>query len=65
MLGIMLCGASDTADLARSFAEVIALVGKNRDAKLKLHLVDHISLVKFDAAAGSIRSGDKFSAIRL
>jgi DNA polymerase-3 subunit gamma/tau len=39
---------------AASFADVIALAGLKRDAKLKLHLEDHISLVKFDAQAGSI-----------
>jgi DNA polymerase-3 subunit gamma/tau len=38
----------------RSFAEVVALVGEKRDAKLKMHLEDHVSLVKFDAVAGSI-----------
>ena len=38
----------------RSFNDVVALVGKKRDAKLKIHLEDHVSLVKFDAAAGSI-----------
>ena len=38
----------------RSFGDVIALVGDKRDAKLKIHLEDHVSLVKFDAAAGSI-----------
>jgi DNA polymerase-3 subunit gamma/tau len=38
----------------RSFAEVVALVGDRRDAKLKVHLEEHVSLVKFDAAAGSI-----------
>jgi len=37
-----------------SFAEVIDLVGERRDAKLKVHLEEHVSLVKFDAAAGSI-----------
>ncbi|MGI9402902.1 MAG: DNA polymerase III subunit gamma/tau [Hyphomicrobium sp.] len=37
-----------------SFSEVIALVGARRDAKLKVHLEEHVSLVKFDAAAGSI-----------
>ena len=41
------------ADL-RSFDDVIALAGSKRDAKLKMHLEDHISLVKFDALAGSI-----------
>jgi DNA polymerase-3 subunit gamma/tau len=38
----------------RTFAEVVALVGEKRDAKLKIHLEDHVSLVKFDAVAGSI-----------
>jgi DNA polymerase-3 subunit gamma/tau len=38
----------------RTFAEVVALVGTKRDAKLKIHLEDHVSLVKFDAVAGSI-----------
>ncbi len=38
----------------RSFAEVVALAGQKRDAKLKMHLEDHVSLVKFDAIAGSI-----------
>jgi DNA polymerase-3 subunit gamma/tau len=38
----------------RSFADVVALAGLRRDAKLKLHLEDHVSLVKFDAVPGSI-----------
>jgi len=38
----------------RTFAEVVALVGARRDAKLKVHLEEHVSLVKFDATAGSI-----------
>ena len=38
----------------RSFSEVVALAGLKRDAKLKMHLEDHVSLVKFDAVAGSI-----------
>jgi DNA polymerase-3 subunit gamma/tau len=38
----------------RSFADVVALAGEKRDAKLKWHLEDHVSLVKFDAVAGSI-----------
>jgi DNA polymerase-3 subunit gamma/tau len=32
----------------------VALVGERRDAKLKVHLEEHASLVRFDAAAGSI-----------
>jgi DNA polymerase III subunit gamma/tau len=38
----------------RSFADVVALVGERRDAKLKVHLEEHVSLVKFDAQTGSI-----------
>ncbi len=37
-----------------SFADVVALVGSRRDAKLKVHLEEHVSLVKCDAVAGSI-----------
>ncbi len=36
-----------------TFADVVTLVGEKRDARLKIHLEDHVSLVKFDAA-GSI-----------
>ncbi len=32
----------------RSFAEVVELAGKHRDARLKIHLEDDTSLVKFD-----------------
>jgi len=38
----------------RSFAEVVALAGTKRDMMLKVHLEDHVSLVKFDASTGSI-----------
>jgi DNA polymerase-3 subunit gamma/tau len=38
----------------RSYPEVVALVGQMRDPRLKIHLEDHTSLVKFDAAAPSI-----------
>jgi DNA polymerase III subunit gamma/tau len=38
----------------RSFAEVVALVAEKRDPRLKIHLEDNVSLVKFDAVAGSI-----------
>ena len=37
-----------------SFDDVLALVGLKRDVKLKVHLEDHVSLVKFDAQAGAI-----------
>jgi DNA polymerase-3 subunit gamma/tau len=38
----------------RSFDDVIALAGERRDMMLKVQLEDRVSLVKFDAAAGSI-----------
>ncbi len=38
----------------RTFAEVVALAGAKRDMMLKVHLEDHVSLVKFDASTGSI-----------
>jgi DNA polymerase-3 subunit gamma/tau len=37
-----------------SFADVVALAGSKRDARLKVHLEEHVSLVKFDAVAGAI-----------
>ncbi|MGE4184356.1 MAG: DNA polymerase III subunit gamma/tau [Hyphomicrobiaceae bacterium] len=36
-------------DDPRSFEEVVAVVGRRRDARLKVHLEEHVSLVKFDA----------------
>jgi DNA polymerase-3 subunit gamma/tau len=38
----------------RSFHEVVGLVGARRDARLKVHLEEHVSLVKFDATSHSI-----------
>jgi DNA polymerase-3 subunit gamma/tau len=32
----------------------VALVGERRDAKLKVHLEEHVSLLRCDATAGSI-----------
>lgn len=46
--------ASMTLREIRTFNDVVALVGSKRDAKLKIHLEDHVSLVKFDSSAGSI-----------
>jgi DNA polymerase-3 subunit gamma/tau len=37
-------------DDPRTFEDVVAIAGKRRDAKLKVHLEEHVSLVKFDAA---------------
>ena len=39
--------------IVRTFAEVVALASARREAKLKVHLEEHVSLVKFDPA-GSI-----------
>jgi DNA polymerase-3 subunit gamma/tau len=39
--------------IVRSFADVVELAGQRREAKLKVHLEEHVSLVKFDPA-GSI-----------
>ena len=38
----------------RSFADVVNLVASKRDAKLKMHLEDHVSLVRFDGTAGAL-----------
>lgn len=43
----------DLSGLA-TFNDVIALVDEKRDAKLKMHLEDHVSLVKFDSRSRSI-----------
>ena len=37
-------------DDPRSFEEIVDVVGRRRDARLKVHLEEHVSLVKFDAA---------------
>jgi DNA polymerase III subunit gamma/tau len=41
-------GAAPSLPAPRSFAEVVDLVGARREAKLKVHLEEHVSLVKFD-----------------
>ena len=38
----------------RTFEEVVELIGVKRDARLKVHIEDNASLVKFDANAGTI-----------
>ena len=45
--------AASTLPVVRSFADVVELAGVRREAKLKVHLEEHVSLVKFDPA-GSI-----------
>lgn len=37
-----------------SFAAVVALAGQHREARLTLHLEEHVSLVRFDRVAGAI-----------
>jgi DNA polymerase III subunit gamma/tau len=34
--------------IVRTFADVVALAGERREAKLKVHLEEHVSLVRFD-----------------
>ena len=46
--------AAPALPVVTTFGELIELVGRKRDAKLRVHLEEHASLVKFDAAAGSI-----------
>jgi len=47
-------GLADCAlPLLRQFADVVALAGEHREAKLKVHLEEHVSLVRFDPS-GSI-----------
>ncbi len=38
----------------RTFADVVELAGERRDARLRAHLEEYVSLVRFDGAAGSI-----------
>jgi DNA polymerase-3 subunit gamma/tau len=49
-----LAGVTQSLADPRSFDDVIALASERRDMMLKVHLEDRVSLVKFDAAAGSI-----------
>ncbi len=44
----------DGEPLPQSFSEVLALIGRRRDAKLKVYLEEHTSLVRFDAKTRSI-----------
>ncbi|HSR82405.1 MAG TPA: DNA polymerase III subunit gamma/tau, partial [Hyphomicrobiaceae bacterium] len=47
-----IAGAS-TLPVVRTFIDVVALAGAQREAKLKVHLEEHVSLVRFDPS-GSI-----------
>jgi DNA polymerase-3 subunit gamma/tau len=40
--------AMSAMPVVRSFADVVALAGERREAKLKVHLEEHVSLVRFD-----------------
>jgi DNA polymerase-3 subunit gamma/tau len=51
--GSDLGGDAPAMPMVRSFLDVVDLVGARREAKLKVHLEEHVSLVKFDPA-GSI-----------
>jgi DNA polymerase-3 subunit gamma/tau len=51
--GLPLDMAASPLPVLRSFAEAVELAGAHREAKLKVHLEEHVSLVKFDPA-GSI-----------
>jgi DNA polymerase III subunit gamma/tau len=44
---------ADALPILRTFGEVVALAGARREAKLKVHLEEHVSLVRFDPV-GSI-----------
>jgi DNA polymerase-3 subunit gamma/tau len=45
--------AAAAVPILRTFTEVVAAAGQRREAKLKVHLEEHVSLVRFDPA-GSI-----------
>jgi DNA polymerase-3 subunit gamma/tau len=45
---------SGTLRTLATFADVVALAGDKRDAKLKVSLEEHVSLVRYDGAAGAI-----------
>jgi DNA polymerase-3 subunit gamma/tau len=46
-------GEAPALPILRSFLDVVDLIGAHREARLKVHLEEHVSLVKFDPA-GSI-----------
>jgi DNA polymerase-3 subunit gamma/tau len=51
--GLLLDAEAGPLPVLRSFAEVVELAGTHRDAKLKYHLEERVSLVRFDPS-GSI-----------
>ena len=46
--------SSDTEPLPTSFQGILALISRRRDAKLKVMLEEHVSLVNLEAATRSI-----------
>jgi DNA polymerase-3 subunit gamma/tau len=46
----MVAAAPTGFDAPRTYEEVVDVAGRRRDARLKVHLEEHVSLVKFDAA---------------
>ncbi|MEL7047629.1 MAG: DNA polymerase III subunit gamma/tau, partial [Pseudomonadota bacterium] len=46
--------AFESEPLPQSYLDVLALIGRRRDAKLKVLLEEHVSLVKFDGATRSL-----------
>jgi DNA polymerase-3 subunit gamma/tau len=47
-LAVAASAAVPVASGPRSFAEVVALAGEHRDARLKVHLEEHVRLVRFE-----------------
>ena len=47
---VQLAATAARPPLLLSFADVVRLAGKRREAKLKVHLEEHVSLVRFDPA---------------
>jgi DNA polymerase-3 subunit gamma/tau len=53
-IGPALTPPSNAPAAVHSFADVVDLAGRRRDAQLKVHLEDAVSLVRFDAGQGLI-----------
>ena len=52
-MGSEAIAGATTLPIVRTFTDVVALAGAQREAKLKVHLEEHVSLVRFDPT-GSI-----------
>jgi DNA polymerase-3 subunit gamma/tau len=53
-IGPSLAAVAASPVVVNTFADVVDLTGKRRDAQLKIQLEDNVSLVRFDAVQGSI-----------